>query len=135
MYFVLMLLVIGFISGVFTIRLAGRIGLILQLFGVFMMGGTLLMFALCALLNPGVASTPEVEQPLLPQPFCSTCQVYQACGTLHCPACGVCVRQRDHHCPWVGKCIGEGNVRSFNLFLLGLLGSTVYILVCGSMAK
>ena len=130
-----MLGVIGLVSGVFTIKIAGKVGSMLQLFGVAIMGGTLLMFALCALINPGVSSTPEVEQPLLPQPFCSTCLVYQATGTLHCPACGVCIRQRDHHCPWVGKCIGEGNIRSFNLFLLGLMGSVVYILACGSMAK
>lgn len=135
MYFLLMLGFIIGVSTVFTVKLVDKVGVVLHGLGTVAMGGTILMYVICALQNPGVTSPPDVEQPLLQQPYCPICQTYQAKETVHCPACGVCVRQRDHHCPWVGKCIGEGNSRSFHLFLICLFSSCTYILISSSMVR
>lgn len=50
----------------------------------------------------------------------------------HCLTCNICIYGKinykkgyDHHCGWSSKCIGEGNIFSFQIFLI-----STFILFC-----
>jgi hypothetical protein len=61
--------------------------------------------------------------------FCRRCQAPKPPGVHHCSACKSCIVEMDHHCPFINNCIGRGNLRSFLLFLVYLIVSTVYIMI------
>eukprot|EP01137_Pigoraptor_chileana_P004459 Opistho-2@46133 len=49
--------------------------------------------------------------------LCTKCDIARPLRAKHCKHCGRCVRRFDHHCPWLGTCVGEGNHRSFFVFV------------------
>jgi len=93
--------------------------------------GTLILFLMCALLDPGIiAKDPfgPLENGLEKKNvefngrshtlnFCIECQVYRPLRSYHCNNCGVCVEEMDHHCSWMGTCIGRRNRLKFCGFL------------------
>ncbi|XP_019191467.1 PREDICTED: protein S-acyltransferase 11 [Ipomoea nil] len=59
--------------------------------------------------------------------FCLYCLKPKSPRTHHCRSCGTCVLDMDHHCPFIGNCVGAANHRSFILFLISAVTSTVYV--------
>ena len=102
--------------------------------GVIVIGGCLLFFSAAAACNPGLElHKADAEVNADNRAFCLVCEVVRQPGTMHCPDCDVCVKGFDHHCPWTGKCIGTGNLPYFYGFLMGVLGSILYIVICATM--
>lgn len=56
-----------------------------------------------------------------PKKVCLTCRIIKPFRAHHCAECSRCIRRFDHHCVWIDNCVGEGNQRSFQLFLLFLV--------------
>lgn len=59
--------------------------------------------------------------------FCQYCLKPKSPSAHHCRSCGMCVLDMDHHCPFIGNCVGAGNHRSFILFLISAVVSTMYV--------
>ncbi|XP_017216415.1 protein S-acyltransferase 11 [Daucus carota subsp. sativus] len=66
--------------------------------------------------------------------FCSFCSKPKSPRTHHCRSCGKCVLDMDHHCPFIGNCVGAANHRSFILFLISAVMSTIYISIISAYA-
>lgn len=49
---------------------------------------------------------------------CRRCNIIRPARAHHCSVCDRCVMKMDHHCPWVNNCVGEGNYKSFLLFVV-----------------
>ena len=45
----------------------------------------------------------------------------------HCKTCHRCVYQYDHHCKWINNCVGKHNVLRFNVFLIVLEISLLWV--------
>lgn len=61
--------------------------------------------------------------------FCQHCLQPKSPKTHHCRSCRMCVLNMDHHCPFIGNCIGAENHRSFVLFLISAVISTIYVCI------
>ncbi|XP_047969460.1 protein S-acyltransferase 11 isoform X1 [Salvia hispanica] len=61
--------------------------------------------------------------------FCHYCSKPKSPLVHHCRSCGTCVLGMDHHCPFIGNCVGSANHRSFILFLLSTVISTIYVVI------
>jgi len=113
------------------VKVAAHISIWLTLLGLLIITWCLCFFLAAVTCNPGLELTRQ--DPALHThnaAFCKTCEVLRDSGTVHCSDCEVCVRGHDHHCPWTGKCIGEGNLPFFYGFILGVMGSVVFVIVC-----
>lgn len=66
--------------------------------------------------------------------FCSFCSKPKSPRTHHCRSCGMCVLDMDHHCPFIGNCVGAANHRSFVLFLISAVTSTIYVSIISAYA-
>ena len=126
---------LGVIGGLFVFKIAAVVGGAFQLVGIGIYGVTMVSYALAGLLDPGIDSAPNQLEPLVSDSFCSKCHSRRNASSIHCDACGVCIRLRDHHCPWVGKCIGGHNIIPFYLFLVGIVGMVFYILMCAALVQ
>ncbi|KAL6501745.1 hypothetical protein OROGR_026878 [Orobanche gracilis] len=67
--------------------------------------------------------------------FCHYCSMPKSPRTHHCRSCGLCVLDMDHHCPFIGNCVGAANHRSFVLFLISTVISTLYVAIMTSYAS
>jgi hypothetical protein len=57
--------------------------------------------------------------------YCSKCQEFKPPRSHHCSECRMCTLKMDHHCPWVDNCVGQGNHKTFILFLVyAIVGMT-----------
>ncbi|KAF6149037.1 hypothetical protein GIB67_041208, partial [Kingdonia uniflora] len=84
----------------------------------------------CAGTPPNVlwGSYPAVEKGSLENyTFCLYCSKPKSPRTHHCRSCGMCILDMDHHCPFIGNCVGAANHRSFIVFLISALISTIYV--------
>ncbi|KAF6160797.1 hypothetical protein GIB67_035998, partial [Kingdonia uniflora] len=73
-------------------------------------------------------SYPAVEKGSLENyTFCLYCSKPKSPRTHHCRSCGMCILDMDHHCPFIGNCVGAANHRSFIVFLISALISTIYV--------
>ncbi|EPS65405.1 hypothetical protein M569_09371, partial [Genlisea aurea] len=66
--------------------------------------------------------------------FCHHCVKPKPPRAHHCRSCGTCILDMDHHCPFIGNCVGAANHRSFILFLIFTVLSTVYIVIMASFS-
>ncbi|CAI9755497.1 unnamed protein product [Fraxinus pennsylvanica] len=64
--------------------------------------------------------------------FCHYCSKPKSPRTHHCRSCGICILDMDHHCPFIGNCVGAANHRSFILFLMSAVISTIYVTIMSS---
>lgn len=69
---------------------------------------------------------------LLNYTFCHYCSKPKSSRTHHCRSCGMCILDMDHHCPFIGNCVGAANHRSFILFLISTVVSTLYTAIMTS---
>lgn len=60
--------------------------------------------------------------------FCPKCRIFRSLRAHHCKICEVCVEEFDHHSQIVSNCIGKHNRKSFLLFLLFSMLTTLEIL-------
>lgn len=95
---------------------------------------TLSTFCLAAFQSPGApprivwGSYPAVGKGGLDNfTFCQYCSRPKSPRTHHCRSCGMCVLDMDHHCPFIGNCVGAANHRSFIVFLISAVTSTIYV--------
>ena len=58
---------------------------------------------------------------------CDRCDLARPRGARHCYDCGVCVMDLDHHCPLTGKCIGAKNADRFQLLLITVAASLLFL--------
>jgi len=49
--------------------------------------------------------------------WCPTCLVARPPLSKHCIICHKCISTFDHHCYWIDACVGEGNHRTFFIFI------------------
>jgi hypothetical protein len=61
--------------------------------------------------------------------MCQKCRLRQPVQTTHCNSCGVCVYGYDHHCGFMGQCVGGKTVLPFQMFLGGICGTVVFMIV------
>ncbi|XP_059656431.1 protein S-acyltransferase 11 [Cornus florida] len=66
--------------------------------------------------------------------FCQLCSKPKSPRTHHCRSCGMCILDMDHHCPFIGNCVGAANHRSFIVFLISAVISTLYVSVMSTFA-
>ncbi|KAM3283634.1 protein S-acyltransferase 11-like [Capsicum chacoense] len=59
--------------------------------------------------------------------FCQYCSKPKSPRARHCRSCGMCILDMDHHCPLIGNCVGATNHRSFIIFLISAIISTIYV--------
>lgn len=64
-------------------------------------------------------------------PICIRCVQYKPARSNHCDVCNTCIEQYDHHCPWINNCVGRHNVVRFNMFLILLEFTLLWILIIG----
>lgn len=60
---------------------------------------------------------------------CNICDSVKPPRVHHCRQCERCVIRMDHHCPWVGTCVGLGNQKTFLLFCIYVLITSLYLFV------
>ncbi|XP_047316463.1 probable protein S-acyltransferase 16 [Impatiens glandulifera] len=61
--------------------------------------------------------------------YCEKCSTFKPPRTHHCRVCKRCVLRMDHHCIWMNNCVGYENYKTFFVFVLYAVTSSVYSLV------
>ena len=99
-------------------------------------GLVFVLYSILSLSNPGKMVNTEyndildlVEKGQEAEDFCPTCLVKKKFRSRHCLICQKCVDDFDHHCFWVGNCIGKNNYTLFFIFLIYILGNTLFNMV------
>jgi len=92
------------------------------------------------LINPGypkhdIGPVSEESKEMLK--YCKRCKIWvnKQKNTIHCDICGICIEEYDHHCIWTSKCIGEGNICSFNIFVIFTCIAIIYPMIILFLAK
>ncbi|OIT06836.1 PREDICTED: protein S-acyltransferase 11-like [Nicotiana attenuata] len=102
---------------------------------------TLSAFSLAAFRSAGAppdilwGSYPAVKKAGLENyTFCQHCSKPKMPRAHHCRSCGMCILDMDHHCPIIGNCVGASNHRSFIIFLISAIISTIYVSIMSAYA-
>jgi hypothetical protein len=126
LFCLLSLLFAGFVFGVVQLN-----SLLLFVLQTSILGACVLLFGSLVLLSPKLSTHQHNYNE-----FAETTRLFQVCMVCvremkprehHCHICRRCVAQYDHHCSWINNCVGKHNIARFNLMLIILEVSILWI--------
>ena len=141
------IILILFISGLqisLNILFYPKVNIVYMIFSLAIYAIFLISFLITFLTNPGIPTrdlylSKEIRNIINRDTesnegylTCNICNVFVKSDIKigHCLSCKICILGYDHHCGWSSKCIGQGNIKSFWIFLVTILIFFVYNSSC-----